>query len=99
MDKRIAEQKHKQQKTVESNMRNEKRLLRYRARIEEMMRYKDSPEHLLAISGLMNESIQEYILSHNYTFSTDPHQVPDPDHMSYEVSPPPLSNSSTWAKG
>ena len=35
-------------------MRNEKRLLRYRARIEEMMRFKDSPEHLLAISGYMN---------------------------------------------
>jgi len=43
IDKRIAEQKHKQQKVVESNQRNEKRLLRYRARIEEMMRYKDSP--------------------------------------------------------
>ena len=85
MDKKIAEQKHKQQKTAESNMRNEKRLLRYRARIEEMMRFKDSPEHLLAISGYMNETIQEYILSHNYTFSTDPHEVPDPDNMSYEV--------------
>lgn len=58
MDKRIMEQRHRQQKTMESNVRNEKRLLRYRARIEEMMRYKDSPEHLLAISGLMNESIQ-----------------------------------------
>ena len=50
-----------------------------------MMRYKDSPEHFLAISGYMNETIQEYILSHNYTFSTDPHEVPDPDNMSYEV--------------
>lgn len=67
-------------------MRNEKRLLRYRARIEEMSRYKDSPEHFLAVTGYMNESIQEYILSHNYTFSTDPHQLPDPDNMTYEVT-------------
>jgi hypothetical protein len=72
-------------------------LLRYRARIEEMARYRDSPEHLLAISGYMNETVQEYILSHNYTFSTDPHEVPDPDHMSYEVLPLPLSNCSNWA--
>mgnify|MGYP000468784374 CR=1 FL=1 len=57
-----------------------------------MMRYKDSPEHFLAISGYMNETIQEYILSHNYTFSTDPHEVPDPDNMSYEVHFSLLSN-------
>lgn len=76
-------------------MRNEKRLLRYRARIEEMSRYKDSPEHFLSVTGHMNESIQEYILSHNYTFSTDPHQFPDPDNMTYEVATPLLSNSST----
>lgn len=86
MEKRIAENQHRHQKMVESNMRNEKRLLRYRARIEEMSRYKDSPEHFLAVTGYMNESIQEYILSHNYTFSTDPHQFPDPDNMSYEVN-------------
>lgn len=54
MDKKIGEQKHRHQKIMESNARNEKRLLRYRARIEEMMRFKDSPEHLLAISGYMN---------------------------------------------
>lgn len=33
----------------------------------------------------MNESIQEFILSQNYTFSADPQQLPDPDHMTYEV--------------
>ena len=61
--------------------------------MEEMNKYKNSPEHLLAISGHMNESIQEYILSHNYTFSTDPHEVPDPDNMSYEVNLYRFSNS------
>ena len=58
MDRRVLEQKYKQQKMSESNLRNEKRLLRYRARIEEMIRYKDSPEHLLSISGYMSESVQ-----------------------------------------
>ena len=33
MNKKIAEQKNRHQKTLESNQRNEKRLLRYRARI------------------------------------------------------------------
>lgn len=98
MNKRLAEQKYRQQKVVESNQRNEKRLLRYRARIEEMIKYKDSPEHFLSISGFMNETIQEYILSHNYTFTTDPHEVPDPDHMSYEVFFSLFSNYLTWAK-
>lgn len=50
-----------------------------------MGRYRDSPEHFLAVTGYMNESIQEYILSHNYTFSTDPSAMPDPDNMTYEV--------------
>lgn len=63
-----------------------------------MIRYKDSPEHLLSISGYMNESVQEYILSHNYTFTTDPHSVPDPDNMTYEVPLPSCSNFWTWAR-
>jgi hypothetical protein len=58
LDKKIVEQQNRQQKVAESNMRNEKRMLRYRARIEEMNRYKDSPEHFLTMSGYMNESIQ-----------------------------------------
>lgn len=39
----MVEQNQKYQKLVESNMRNDKRMLRYKARIEEMGRYKDSP--------------------------------------------------------
>lgn len=79
------EQNQKYQKIAESNLRNEKRLLRYRTRIEEMGKYKDSPEHFLTISGYMNESIQEYIFSHNYAFNVDPNEAPDPDRMTYEV--------------
>ena len=69
MDKRIADQQIKHHKMVESNVRNEKRLLRYRAKMEEFNRQRNHPEHFLAVSGLMNESIQEYIMSHNYNFS------------------------------
>lgn len=95
MNRRVNEQQQRQQKMLESNMRNEKRLLRYRARVEEMARYKDSPEHFLAMGGFMNESIQEYIFSHNYTLTTDPTQV-DPDNMTYEVGIWLVSNSWTW---
>jgi hypothetical protein len=35
-------------------MRNEKRLMRYRARIEEMNRFRDNPEYFLNLSGYMN---------------------------------------------
>jgi hypothetical protein len=77
---------------AESNLRNEKRLLRYRARIEEMGRYKDSPEHFLTMSGYMNECIQEYIFSHNYAFNVNPNEAHDPDNMTYEVLLQTLSN-------
>lgn len=78
-------------------MRNEKRLLRYKARIEEMGRYKDSPEHFLTMSGYMNEPMQDYILNHNYAFHVNPNEAPDPDNMTYEVPNIPLSNYWTWA--
>jgi hypothetical protein len=93
LEKKLAEQTSKQQKMMESNLRNEKRLLRYRARIEEMNKHKDNPEHFLTMSGYMNECIQEYIFSHNYAFNIEPHAHHDPDHMSYEVQHPPPSNS------
>jgi hypothetical protein len=79
---------------MESNLRNEKRLLRYRVRVDEMGRYKDRPEHFLTMSGYMNECVQEYIFSHNYAFHINPNEAPDPDHMTYEVPIPAPSNSS-----
>jgi hypothetical protein len=48
------EQSQKHQKIQESNMRNEKRLMRYKVRVEEMNRFRDSPEHFLTLSGYMN---------------------------------------------
>ena len=96
MEKRIGESQHRCQKMFDSNMRNEKRLMRLRARIEEMGRYRDSPEQFLSVTGYMNESIQEYILSHNYTFTSDPSAMPDPDNMTYEVFSFQLSNSLIW---
>jgi hypothetical protein len=62
-----------------------------------MGRYKDSPEHFLTMSGYMNESMQDYILNHNYAFSVNPNEAPDPDNMTYEVPSSSLSNSSTSA--
>ena len=40
--------------------------------MEEMHKYRDNPEYFLAITGLMNESIQEYIFAHNYTMNINP---------------------------
>jgi hypothetical protein len=67
-NRKLSEQQQKREKIMESNLRNEKRLQRYRARVEEMNKYKDSPEHFLTLSGYMNEAIQEYIFSHNCAF-------------------------------
>ena len=67
---------------MESTGRNEKRLLRHRAKIEEMNKHKDNPEIFLAMSGLMNEYVQEYILSHNYVLNVNPNDM-NPDNMSY----------------
>lgn len=61
-----------------------------------MGRYKDSPEHFLTMSGYMNESMQDYILNHNYAFNVNPNEAPDPDNMTYEVTLSLLSNYWTW---
>ena len=58
-----------------------------------MNKHKDNPEHFLIMSGYMNEYIQEYIISHDFVMDFN-EQPLNPDNMTYEVTPPPLSNSS-----
>ena len=50
-----------------------------------MNKYKDNPEHFLAISGYMNEYIQQYIFSHNIAMEANVEGEPNPDNMTYEV--------------
>lgn len=94
LDRKTADQRHKLQRLREHNGRNEKRIMRYRARMEEMTKHKDNPEHFLVMSGYMNEYIQEYILSHDFAMEVNPNQPLNPDNMTYEV-PLVLPSSSS----
>ena len=48
-----------------------------------MIKYHNKPEYYLQSSGMMNEYVQEFILSHNFHFEAV--NVNDPDNMTYEV--------------
>ena len=52
---------------MESNERNIKRLMRHRAKLEELYKHRNEPEHFLYMCGFMNEYMQEFMLCHNAT--------------------------------
>ena len=69
-----------------SNERNQKRILKTRAKLEEMFKYRNKPEYFLQVNGFMNEYVQSFIISHNFEFdSTTEVTEANPDNMSYEV--------------
>lgn len=69
---------------VESNQRNIKRLIKYKAKYHEMIKHRNQPEYFLHICGFMNEYMQEFMLAHDVAIMNI-NENPNPDNMTYEV--------------
>lgn len=70
-------------KMQESNERNMKRLMKHRARFEELFKHRNEPEHFLFMCGFMNEYMQEFMLCHDVHIMNMQEEA-NPDNMTYE---------------